>query len=140
MIPIALCILTIIYAVYLQKADIPALYRPSKKEGLYISAINELLNIIPLNEARIVIDGSYSKEYSRYLKSYIRKNLNSTEQRRIQDFRIIDSRKNNLIQLADIVAGSINRYLQPGKTDSMVYISLFKNRIRQLKRLDLTNL
>lgn len=126
-----------IYAVYVNKADYSNLFRFClDKEKFYNWATKELLAIMPLEEARVKIDGKYGKQYKLHVKTYIRKELN-TESRRVAEFGVQDSRRDNLIQLADIIAGSINRSFQTDKTDSDEYIRIIKKKIAELKKLDL---
>lgn len=125
-----------IYAVYLHKANHPNVFKFSSGEKLYNWATKELLAIMPLEEAKVKIDGKYGKQYKLYVKTYIRKELN-TESRKIANFGVQDSRRDNLIQLADIIAGSLNRSFQSDKTDSEEYIRIIKKKIITLKELDL---
>ena len=50
---------------------------------------------------------------------------------------IDDSVTTSLLQLADLIAGSINRSLQPSKTDSQEYISIFRNKIAGIRKINL---
>jgi len=125
-----------IYAVYLNKASHPNVFKFSDGEKLYNWATKELLATMPLEEAKVKIDGKYGKQYKLRVKTYIRKELN-TEVRKVADFGVQDSKRDNLIQLADIIAGSINRALQPEKTDSEEYVHILKKKIVSLKKLDL---
>ena len=66
-----------------------------------------------LEEARIYLDGKRSREQRRVLNSFLRKGQDNV----IRDFRLRDSRKDNLIQLADMVVGAIARSCYPEKAD-----------------------
>ena len=126
-----------IYAVYVDKencADLFRFYLDSEK--FYNWATKELLTIMPLADAKVKIDGKYGKQYKLHAKTYIRKELNS-ESRKVADFGVQDSKRDNLIQLADIIAGSIHHSFQPNKTDSEKYIRIIKKKIMKLKKLDL---
>ena len=46
-----------------------------------------------------------------------------------------DSVATDLLQLADLVAGAVNRSLQPDKTDAQRYIEIFRGKIVKLKKL-----
>jgi len=50
------------------------------------------------------------------------------------DERFEDSRRSSLIQLADVVAGSIARSYQLDKTDSQEYIQLLNDRVEIIYR------
>ncbi len=70
-----------------------------------------------LREAIIVIDGSGSREFKRQLKTYLRKKIGTSI---IKKIKIQPSHKNNLIQLADMIAGAIYRsFTQKG--DKKIY-------------------
>ncbi len=125
-----------IYAVYIDKTNYKQMPPVFDKEKLYNWTVKELLKIIPLNNAYIKIDGRSTKEHQRRISSYLRHEINVSE-RKIKEIRPEDSIKDNLIQLADIIAGSINRSMQPEKTDSKKYFSTIKKKVVLIKRLDL---
>ena len=63
-----------------------------------------------LNNAIVVIDGSGSKDFRQQLKNYLRKRLRDDSGRCfIKKIKTQNSRSNNLLQLADMVAGAIAR-------------------------------
>ncbi|MDO4742380.1 MAG: DUF3800 domain-containing protein [Candidatus Saccharibacteria bacterium] len=126
-----------IYAVYINKANYPNVFKFSDDEKLYNWTTKELLGIIPLKEARVKTDGKYGKSYRRRVQAYIRQELNTKDFKRIEDFDIKDSNKDNLIQLADIIVGSIHRSFETDKTDSGEYIRIIRKKIIELKLLDL---
>lgn len=126
-----------IYAVYVNKAKYPNMFRLANSRKLYNWATKELLSIMPLNKAAIRMDGKYTKQYKLRVKTYIRRELNVGGNKRISDFSTSDSRRDNLIQLADIIVGSINRSLQADKTDSRDYIRIIQKKIVKLKALEL---
>lgn len=59
-----------------------------------------------LKEATIIIDGSGSREFKRQFKTYLRNKIGSSI---IKKVKIQSSHSNNLIQLADMVAGAVHR-------------------------------
>lgn len=59
-----------------------------------------------LDGARVKIDGSGDREFRRSLTTYLRHQLQAGK---IDSFRFADSSRDNLIQLADMVAGAILR-------------------------------
>ena len=124
-----------IYAVYLKKSDYPNVFNFSDDKKLYNWATKELLKTMPLQNAIVKMDGKYGKKYKLRVKSYIRRELRGSK--KIGDFDTQDSVHDNLIQLADMVVGSINRSLQTEKTDSKEYIRIIKNRIINIKQLNL---
>ena len=127
-----------IYSVYIRKDNYPTYLKGINGEKLYNWTIKELLSVIPLHKAIVKIDGKYGKKYKLRLGSYIRRELNM-EEKKIGKFDVQDSQRDNLIQLADFITGSINRSLQADKTDARDYIRMIRNKIIELKELDLDN-
>jgi len=123
-------------AVYIDKAELKGLMPVIDQSKLYCYTIKELLATLPLKEARIRIDGRSSKEYMKNTATYLRQELNK-RYRKIFNVRFEDSVKNDLIQLADLVAGSINRSLQKEKSDSQEYIAIFKSKIDSIAKIKL---
>ena len=82
-----------------------------------------------LEEATIVIDGSGSREFRQQLQNYIKGKVNDKNDVRacIKKVKIEDSKKNNLLQLADMVCGAVARSFT-SKKDKPSYRSLIKNR------------
>ncbi|MBQ2695629.1 DUF3800 domain-containing protein [Candidatus Saccharibacteria bacterium] len=126
-----------IYAIYVDKAKYPNMFKLADNDKLYNWSTKELLAIIPLEDAAVRMDGKYTKQYKLRVKTYIRRELNSGENKKVTDFDTSDSRRDNLIQLADIIVGSINRSFQKDKTDSDEYINIIREKIVELKSLDL---
>jgi hypothetical protein len=117
-----------VYALYVDKKHIALQPSSNDANTLYSKTIKELLMRMPLTNAVVRIDGRNGKAYMRSMATYYRKEINRTE-RRIDNVRFADSQSNSLIQLADIVVGSINRSMQTDKTDSQDYIGLLKGKI-----------
>ena len=80
-------------------------------------------------EASIKIDGSGDRTFRKSFLAYLRRELNSKEKRIIRQCRLVDSRGNVLIQMADMVAGSVRRSYDPIKTNYADYKSLIKRHI-----------
>lgn len=123
-----------IYAAYVDKTGFRQTAPIIDKEKLYNWAIKELLSIIPLKEAKIEIDGRSSKQNMRRTATYLRREINRDGSKKLV-IKFEDSVNDNLIQLADLIAGSINRSMTD-KTDSNVYIDIIKNKISKIKRID----
>lgn len=60
-----------------------------------------------LTNATVVVDGSGAKEFRQSFANYLKKQLNSPEQRHIKKVKMANSATNNLIQLADMVCGAV---------------------------------
>jgi hypothetical protein len=67
-----------------------------------------------LNKAIVVIDKSGSLEFRNHLAKYLRKRINIKD-KLIKDVKMQRSTGNNLLQLADYVAGIINRSVIEGE-------------------------
>ena len=76
-----------------------------------------------LSDAIVVIDGSGSRDFRKQLATYLRRKIGPL----IKKVKLQDSRRNNLLQLADMVAGAINRSFGD-KSDSAVYRGLISHR------------
>jgi hypothetical protein len=123
-------------AVYIDKAEFSGIMPIIDRSKLYNWTIKELLESLPLKNARVRIDGRSSKEYMREASSYLRKELNK-KSHKVLNVRFEDSSRNDLIQLADIIAGSINRSLQKDKTDSKDYLSIIKPKVTHITKIRL---
>ncbi|HHT9130909.1 MAG TPA: DUF3800 domain-containing protein [Candidatus Tripitaka californicus] len=77
-----------------------------------------------LHKATVVIDISGSKDFRRQLGGYLRRKINGGY---IKKIKLQDSACNNLLQLADMVAGSILRSLS-GKPDAREYRGIIRPR------------
>jgi hypothetical protein len=93
------------------------------KNSFYSYAIKTLLQHShgSILDARIRIDGSGDRVFRRNFITYLRKQLNSNQRRIMKDCKLIDSKDNVLIQLADMLAGAIYRSYQKDKTDHLIY-------------------
>lgn len=82
-----------------------------------------------LQDATIVIDGSGSREFRQQLQTYIKGKINDKNELRacIKKVKIDDSKKNNLLQLADMICGAVARSYT-AKKDNPPYRSLIKRR------------
>lgn len=94
----------------------------------YACSLAFTLCIPYLDQVIVVIDGSGSREFQQGFKTYLQKRLNQ----RIRKFKIEDSKKNNLIQLADMVVGSIARTVSE-REDKNKFIKIIQPRELELK-------
>ena len=122
-----------IYAVYINKNKFRKIMPVIDKTKLYNWTIVELLKNIPFVDAKISIDGRSSKQNMLKTASYIRHEIKND--RKNVEIRFEESKHNNLIQLADLIAGSINRSLSQDKTDAKVYIKLLNSKIKLIKEI-----
>ena len=122
-----------IYAVYLNKSKCSGIMTIINKNKLYDWMIVELLKLLPANNMKVKIDGRSGRQNMRKTAAYLRRELRGRNRKLEIDFE--DSRKNNLIQVADLVAGSINRSLETSKTDARKYINILKDRVKLIKEI-----
>jgi len=80
-----------------------------------------------LKQAKVIIDGCGSRDFKQSLKTYLRKKSNMTANE-IKKFVMQDSHKNNLLQLADMVAGAIYRNCNKNKGDHGIYIKYIEHK------------
>ena len=81
-----------------------------------------------LGNATVVIDGSGSKDFRKRLKTYLARRLKDDAGKcLIKNLKIQDSRKNNLLQMADMIVGAIARSYS-GKADAREYRKLIAHR------------
>lgn len=125
-----------IYAVYVDKTSYKNMLSVIDQEKLYNWTIKELLKRIPLNEAIVKIDGRSDRQNRRRVASYLRREVNVGE-KKIAKVGPENSVNDNLIQLADLIAGAINRSMLLDKTDAKEYISIIESHIVVLEKLDL---
>jgi hypothetical protein len=77
-------------------------------------------------DAKIRIDGSGDRIFRKSFVSYLRKELNGKDRKILQNCKLVDSKSDVLIQMADMVAGSIHRSYQEKKDDSKIYKNIIK--------------
>ena len=123
-----------IYAVYVDKSSFHQAASIIDKEKLYNWALKELLSMMPIGEAKIEIDGRSSKQNMRRTATYLRREINRDGAKKLK-IKFEDSVNDNLIQLADLIAGSINRSMTD-KTDAKIYISIIKGKISSIRKIN----
>ncbi len=72
-----------------------------------------------LHDSTIIIDGSGSKDFRNQLSSYLRKKISGGY---IKKIKLQDSKNNNLLQLADMISGAINRSFSESPMRSYIEI------------------
>lgn len=79
-----------------------------------------------IKNAKVRLDGHGDRTFRRELVSYLRRSLENADKGMVESLRFRDSKRDVLIQLADMIAGSIGRTTQNDKTDSNVYWNIIK--------------
>lgn len=104
----------------------------NNKNSFYSYAIKSLLKYSndSIIEAKVRIDGSGDRRFRRNFLTYLRKQLNTNHKKIMENCQLIDSKSNVLIQMVDMVAGSIRRFYDEEKTDRLVYKQIIKKHIQ----------
>jgi len=101
---------------------------------LLTSALESSFN--DCTDIKVRLDGIAERELRNAWRAYLRSQI---EEKRI-DFKLVDSKNDSLIQLADIIVGSIRRSYILGKNDTNIYKNIIKGKIeeeRVIKKDDL---
>lgn len=79
--------------------------------------------------AKVRIDGGGDRIFRKSFLSYLRRQLNSREQKIMKNCKLVDSKGNVLIQMADMIAGSVRRSYDEDKADHKMYKAIIKKHI-----------
>lgn len=120
-----------IRCIVIEKSKIISDELKNNKNSFYSYAIklvlqhsnNDILN------AKVRIDGSGDRIFRKSFLTYLRKQLNSKQKIIMKNCKLVNSSSDDLIQLADMVAGSIRRFYDFDKTDASVYKKIIKKHI-----------
>lgn len=117
-------------------ADKSAIRSPELKRSknkFYNYMIKEVLSKSAgsIKNSSIRLDGHEDRAYKKAATTYFRQQANPKGSV-IKDMKFVNSKSDNLIQLADMVAGSILRTTQSGKSDNSDYLKVIKKRIEDI--------
>lgn len=84
-----------------------------------------------IKNGSIRLDGHGDRSYKKAAISYFRQQANP-KGAVIKDLKFVNSKSDNLVQLADMVAGSILRTTQTGKNDNNDYYKIITKRIEDI--------
>lgn len=103
----------------------------NNRDKFYGYFIKEALkqNKTSIINANIKIDGGGDRIFRKSFMTYLRKELNNDDTKLITNCKLVDSKKNVLVQLADMIAGSINRSYS-SKSDSSAYKAIIRKHIK----------
>ena len=109
------------------------------KETFYSYSIRMVLqhSFGTIQKARLRMDGHGDRQFRRELLAYLRKQLQADGEgtKILGDLRIVDSKSNVLIQLADMVAGTIRSFAEEEKEDASKYRKIIEKRIENVWNL-----
>lgn len=87
-------------------------------------------NSSTIKDAKLRLDGTGERKLKKAVSGYLRQSLNMKTRDKVMDnLKFVDSKNSLLIQLADMVAGSIHRAYLDEKCDSKIYREVIKERI-----------
>ena len=119
------------YAAVIDKTKIVNRPQLPSGETLYDYAIKELLLKLKMTDPVIVIDGVADKKPAQKTRTYLRQALKKSGVEKCK-ISFVDSRKDALVQLADIVAGSVARSYDKTKTDRKSYLKLLESKLKNI--------
>lgn len=82
-----------------------------------------------LKDARIRVDGSGDREFKRELSRYLRDQVPAGK---IHSCKFLDSKRSELIQLADMCAGAIHRHFKADRPDRSRWFDMLSPRVSDL--------
>lgn len=105
----------------------------TNKNKFYNYMIKEVLSKSDgfIKSGRIRLDGHEDRAYKKAATTYFRQQANP-KGGVIKDMKFVNSKNDSLIQLADMVAGSILRTTQSTKTDNKDYFDIIKKRAEDI--------
>ncbi|HLB60094.1 MAG TPA: DUF3800 domain-containing protein [Patescibacteria group bacterium] len=120
-----------IRALVVKKESIRSPILKANKNSFYSFFIKTILTHTrgTIMNAKIRIDGSGDRLFRRNFLTYLRKELNTNERKVMKNIRLVDSRSNVLIQMADMIAGTIRRYKEGEKIDARGYWDIIKRKV-----------
>ena len=128
-------------AIVMEKAKIYGVELRSSKDSFYRYAIKMVLqhNFGKIRNARLRLDGHGDREFRRELRSYLSREVRSRpgDPPVIAKLKMVDSTRDVLIQLADMVAGTLRRSAEGLKGDCKEYVAAIKRRLENVWRFGL---
>ncbi|HJQ08729.1 MAG TPA: DUF3800 domain-containing protein [Candidatus Saccharimonadales bacterium] len=105
----------------------------TNKTKFYNYMIKEVLSKSDgsIKNGSIRLDGHEDRSYKKAATTYFKQQANPRGGV-IKDMKFVNSKNDNLIQLADMVAGSILRTTQSSKTDNAEYLKVIKKRVEDI--------
>ena len=121
-----------IRAIVLPKKAIYSDFLKTEHKSFYNFAIQSVLSNSggTIQNASIRIDGSGGREYRKAAISYFRREAKSKDAQIIRKVSFVDSHRDQLIQLADMVAGSIRCAHDASRSDAGQYLGVLRKRVR----------
>jgi len=87
-----------------------------------------------ISNAKVVIDGCSSREFKKQLKSYLASRMRKSDgSNEIKKIAIEQSHTNNLLQLADMIAGALSRQFKSQRESESEYRTLIASKVVSFK-------
>lgn len=104
----------------------------SNKNSFYSYAIKMALKHSgnSIFNAKIKIDGSGDRIFRKSFLSYLRRQLSLGERRVMKSCKLVASKGSVLIQMADMVAGSVRRSCDVSRKDAFIYKNIIQKHIQ----------
>ena len=120
-----------IRAIVVDKKIIKSEELKNSKNSFYNYFIKQVLfhSKNTLHDAKIRLDGHGDRIFRKNLTTYLRKELNSSQKKVMKNMRLVDSKKNVLIQMADMIAGAIRRSYDKSKKNNKDYRKIISKNI-----------
>jgi hypothetical protein len=118
-------------AIVIDKSIIRSPELRNNKNKFYNYAIKEVLSKSDgaIQDASIRLDGHEDRAYKRAATTYFRQQVQANV---TKNMKFVNSKNDNLVQLADMVAGSILRSTQTDKSDYQAYKQVIRARIEDI--------
>lgn len=118
-------------AIVVEKKHIYSQELKSSQDSFYNYCIKSLLKDCQpyLKDVKIKLDGHGDRAMRKNLQAYLKRFIKSPTRSVIKKLRMVDSKKDVLIQLADMIVGSIRRSYEVKKSDVTVYRELLGKKL-----------
>ena len=120
-----------IRAIVVNKATIHSEELKHSKDSFYNYFIKQVLlhNKDTLKNSKIKLDGHGDRLFRKNLTTYLRRELNTPQRKVMKNMRLVNSRQNVLIQMADMISGAIRRSYDFSRKDNKTYRAIINKRI-----------
>lgn len=119
-----------IMSLIVDKRDLKFSKKVSSKE-IYKFLLSLLLDrcLTKKENVRIRLDGKAERELQASIRSFIKKSLRAKGKNVKLDFKIISSKNDDIVQLTDIIVGSVARSYMKNRKDFAIYKKIIEKQI-----------
>jgi len=117
----------LVHALIVDKKNVYSGYLRDNKENFYKTCMRKLMqnDSALLKNARIKIDGSGTSIFRISLRKYLQNHIGN---QKISSLKFVDSKRDNLIQLADMTIGAIARANDSNRKDHRRWLDILESR------------